>query len=62
MEGYSSNMGLKCSKHEYMWSGAYIYPVAGDGGCLLSVVWWCGKDDDVWACILCSYRSNDPFL
>ena len=40
-------MVLKCSKHEYLWSGAYIYPVADAGGYLLSVVWWCGTEDDV---------------
>ena len=47
MEGYSSNMVLKYSKQAYLWSGAYIYPVAEAGGYLLSVVWWCGTEEDV---------------
>ena len=47
MESYSSNMVVKCSKHEYLWSGVYIYPVTEAGGCLLRVVWWCGTEKDV---------------
>ena len=32
-----------------MWTGAYIYPVAGAVWCLLSIVWLCGTKEDVWA-------------
>ena len=54
MEGYSSNMILKCSKHKYLWSGAYIYPVARAGGCLLKVFWWCWMEEDVYCTISAS--------
>ena len=37
VEGYSGNMVLKCSKHEYLWSGVYIHQVVLAGGCFMIV-------------------------